>query len=63
MGQGVTIDCKSCGYIKTFWVGIGFMYSSLEKVINQVSPKRREMVLRISWLGVRVAPGALSIHI
>ncbi len=47
MGQGITIDCKSCEYIKTLWVGIGFMYSSLEKVINQVSPKRREMVLDI----------------
>lgn len=47
MGQGITIDCQSCEYIKTLWVGIGFMYSSLEKVINQVSPKRREMVLDI----------------
>jgi len=47
MGQGITIDCQSCEYIKTFWVGKGFMYSSLEKVINQVSPKRREMVLDI----------------
>lgn len=47
MGQGITIDCQSCEYIKTLWVGKGFMYSSLEKVINQVSPKRREMVLDI----------------
>ena len=47
MGQGITIDCQSCEYLKTLWVGKGFMYSSLEKVINQVSPKRREMVLDI----------------
>lgn len=47
MGQGITIDCQSCEYIKILWVGKGFMYSSLERVINQVSPKRREMVLDI----------------
>lgn len=47
MGEGITIECKSCDFVKTLWVGIGFMYSLLENVINQVSPKRREMVLDI----------------
>lgn len=47
MGQGITIECQSCEYIKTFSVGVGFRYSSLERVINLVSSKRREKVLDI----------------
>ena len=47
MGQGITIECKSCRYVETFYLGIGFMYSSLENVIDLVSPKRKEKVLNI----------------
>ncbi len=47
MGQGITIECKSCDYIETFILGMGMMYSSLENVISLVSPKRQEAVLNI----------------
>lgn len=47
MGQGITIECKNCGYKKSFTLGVGMMYSSLENVINEVSPDRRETVLNI----------------
>ena len=47
MGEGITIECKSCDYKKSFTLGVGMMYASLENVISQVSPKRREDVLNI----------------
>jgi len=47
MGQGITIECKSCDYVETFYLGIGFMYSSLENVIELISPIRKENVLNI----------------
>lgn len=47
MGQGITVECKSCDYQKSFTLGVGMMYSSLENVIGQVNPRQREMVLHI----------------
>jgi len=47
MGYGIKIECASCDYEGTFMLGVGMMYSSLENVISQVSPHRREVVLDI----------------
>lgn len=44
MGHGITIHCESCDYYANFILGIGMMYSSLERVISEVSPARREKV-------------------
>ena len=42
-----SIECNNCGYGNSICLGIGMMYSSLERVISLVSPKRREQVLTI----------------
>ena len=47
MGHGITVECTNCDYIEIFQLGIGFMYSSLENVIDLISPKRKEKVLNI----------------
>jgi predicted RNA-binding Zn-ribbon protein involved in translation (DUF1610 family) len=47
MGHGITIECESCDYQGTFMLGVGMMYSSMENVISQVNPTRREIVLDI----------------
>ena len=47
MGQGITVKCEFCDNIETFYRGVGFMYSSLENVIDLISPKRKEKVLNI----------------
>ena len=47
MGEGITVECTSCDYTETFWLGIGFMYSSLENVIFLVSKSRQDDVLNI----------------
>jgi len=47
MGYGITVECASCDYQETFMLGVGMMYGSLENVITQVSPARREEVIDI----------------
>ena len=47
MGSGITISCESCDYDKTFYLGVGMMYSSLENVIKCVDRWRRAAVLEI----------------
>ena len=43
MGTGISIICQNCGYEKDFMLGIGMMYSSLEKVID-LSPHRKKIL-------------------
>jgi transcription elongation factor Elf1 len=45
MGDGITVECKSCDYQNNFILGVGMRYFSLENVIDLVSPTSREEVL------------------
>jgi hypothetical protein len=47
VGSGITVSCQSCDYDKSFYLGVGMMYSSLEKVIDCVDRWRRTLVLEI----------------
>jgi DNA-directed RNA polymerase subunit RPC12/RpoP len=47
MGQGITIECKSCKYRETFILGVGMGYFSLENVINLVSVNHKNEILNI----------------
>ena len=47
MGQGITIECKSCDYQESFTLGVGMRYFSLENVINLVDTNHRDKVLHI----------------
>lgn len=47
MGSGISILCQNCGYEKSFMLGIGMMYSSLENVIDLVHYTRRKRILDI----------------
>jgi formamidopyrimidine-DNA glycosylase len=44
MGHGFTITCKDCGYEKEISLGVGFMYYSLENVMDQLpKPERNRL--------------------
>ena len=47
MGIGISVLCQNCGYEKKFTLGVGMLYSSLEKVIHLVPYRSREKVLDI----------------
>ena len=42
MGQGIKIQCKNCTYKKTFLLGIGFDFSTLENLIENNSFTNKE---------------------
>jgi DNA-directed RNA polymerase subunit RPC12/RpoP len=39
MGNGITVSCQTCSYKKTFMLGVGMAYSSLENVLDCVINK------------------------
>lgn len=41
MGQSISTHCRNCNHTEDFATGIGFMYSSLEKVIRFTSSNTR----------------------
>jgi len=41
MGTGISVLCRNCGYERGFTLGVGMLYSSLEKVIDLVPHRRR----------------------
>lgn len=47
MGERIIVECLRCDYQKSFLLGVGMMYSSLEHVISLVSPTRHDEVLKI----------------
>ena len=42
MGHGFTITCRHCGYEKQIHLGIGFMYYSLESVMEMLPRSERK---------------------
>jgi hypothetical protein len=47
MGKGIAIECRACGMSRTFLVGVGMEYSSLESVMNLLLPKDRTQIQQI----------------
>ena len=35
MGTGISALCQNCGYVRSFHIGVGMEYYSLENVINR----------------------------
>ena len=47
MGEGLALECKNCGHLDNFMLGIGMAYYSLENVIQCLPPARRKRVMQI----------------
>jgi DNA-directed RNA polymerase subunit RPC12/RpoP len=47
MGEGITIQCTNCSMKRSFYLGLGWAYSSLETVIDSLEPSNREEVRKI----------------
>jgi hypothetical protein len=47
MGEGIVIGCKACGMERTFLVGVGMKYSSLETIMPLLQPKDRTQIQQI----------------
>jgi archaellum component FlaF (FlaF/FlaG flagellin family) len=47
MGTTLKIICESCGHSKEYMLGVGMIYSSLENVIEEVHPAKRDYVLSL----------------
>lgn len=47
MGHGIQIVCSSCGATESVMLGVGMMYSSLERVIHLVAPTKRKTVIKV----------------
>jgi len=47
MGQGFGILCRNCGARDEFLIGVGFMYSSLDRILPIVNRKTRQKLTDI----------------
>ena len=47
MEVGLSVSCNFCGFEDHFKVGVGFMYQSLEDVIDLIHPERHPQALKL----------------
>jgi len=47
MGEGITVRCPHCSRKRTFALGVGMAYSSLEKVLSSTQPNHQKEIEEI----------------